>query len=110
MQLFPHQEAEFLDPGVSDHCAGLLTIKKDFNFGPKPFKFHGFFMSHNDFPQLLHKAWSTKFQGDPTRTFCLKLKEVKTTLKLLNKKEFWDISIKTIHAQEAPYSAQRQLQ
>ncbi|CDP05684.1 unnamed protein product [Coffea canephora] len=67
----------------------------------KPFKFHGFWMSHNDFPQLLHKAWRTEFQGDPMRTFCLKLKEVKTALKELNKKEFWDISAKTIHAQEA---------
>ena len=50
MQLFPHKEAELLDLRVSDHCVGLLTIKKDFNFGPKPFKFHGFLMSHNDFP------------------------------------------------------------
>ena len=105
MQLFPHQEAEFLDPGVSDHCAGLLIIKKYFNFGPKPFKFHGFWMSHNDFLQLLHKTWPIEFQGDRMRTFCLMLKEAKTILKELNKKEFWDISAKTIHAQEALYSA-----
>ena len=42
MQLFPHQEDEFLVPDVSDHCAGLLSIKQQFNFGPKLFQFHGF--------------------------------------------------------------------
>lgn len=42
-------DVEFLQRGVFDHSAMVILIGKQKNFGPKPFKFFGFWAEHENF-------------------------------------------------------------
>ncbi|KAL3519686.1 hypothetical protein ACH5RR_017835 [Cinchona calisaya] len=107
---FPNAEVEFLDPLISDHSPGLVSIKEEFNAGPKPFKFHSFWMKHLQFKKILRSNWIDEDYGNPMRTLCIKLKNLKGHLKELNKKHYSNISTMVLQIKEELWMTQQRLQ
>jgi hypothetical protein len=52
LNLFGNTAVTFLEGGISDHSAALVTVEDFHNFGPKPFKFFNFWTEHRN-------SWST---------------------------------------------------
>lgn len=53
LKCFPMTDTEFLLPSISDHILISMVIKEAFNFVPKPFHFHSFWMKHPDFGRIV---------------------------------------------------------
>ncbi|XP_071923108.1 uncharacterized protein [Coffea arabica] len=68
----------------------------DFNVGPKPFKFHSFWMAHGQFQDILKSAWTQHVSGNPVKVFTAKLKIVKQEMRKLNKKNYSQISYRVV--------------
>ncbi|XP_039048777.1 uncharacterized protein LOC120189611 [Hibiscus syriacus] len=61
---FPSSFVEFLSPGVSDHCMGIIWLTKDTpSDRPKPFKFFNFWTLHPNFLKVIEQSWQITFQG-----------------------------------------------
>ncbi|KAL3529793.1 hypothetical protein ACH5RR_009115 [Cinchona calisaya] len=93
-------EAEFVNPGISDHSLAIMRLKNSFNTGPKPFKFNQFLMKHPSYPDLLASKWNEVVTGDPMFCLCMKLKNLKGNLRTLNKKHFSSISLRVRQAKD----------
>lgn len=87
----PHFQLDYEPPLTSDHSRGILTIQKDLNFGPKPFKFMKGWLKHPKFKQILMDSWGEYVSGNPLDRLTKKLKCLKIALKSLNKDEYSDI-------------------
>ncbi|XP_077215839.1 uncharacterized protein LOC143850475 [Tasmannia lanceolata] len=85
---FPLPFAEFLPPGISDHCPISISIEPHQSLGPKPFKFMNMWLEDQSIYPIVERAWSIKVKGNPMYQLCQKLKEVKAHLKEWNKDTF----------------------
>ncbi|KAK4364367.1 hypothetical protein RND71_015725 [Anisodus tanguticus] len=84
LQAYGHVEADFLNPGASDHSLIYPEYKPHVNIHTKPFKLFKTMMEHADFRSILESVWLKNYNG--TRLFQLwqKLKDLKIALKGLN--------------------------
>ncbi|XP_019248485.1 PREDICTED: uncharacterized protein LOC109227745 [Nicotiana attenuata] len=86
LQQYSHIEAEFMDPGVSDHSPILIHIsqhKKGLH--PKPFKLYKNVMEHPEFRNIVQEVWQQRTQEEHINKIWKKLKALKNGLKDLNK-------------------------
>lgn len=84
-------------PGVSDHCALVLTVLPK-KLKACPFRFYNFWMSDYRFKDLLISAWSQEVRGLARLSF--KLKSFKPLCKELHKKSYSNISARVVTARE----------
>ncbi|XP_074318507.1 uncharacterized protein LOC141655320 [Silene latifolia] len=56
LQTFTQSSAQFLPPGISDHCPAVLTFHND-PIPKKQFKFLNCWASHPDFSIIVARAW-----------------------------------------------------
>ncbi|GKV50648.1 hypothetical protein SLEP1_g57349 [Rubroshorea leprosula] len=91
--VFPNTTAEFLPPGCSDHCAGLVDIKiPEETRDRKPFKFFNFWAKHENFLALVKQSWETNsVHGCYMFQLCKKLKALKLVLRKLNREHYSDL-------------------
>ncbi|KAL7161753.1 hypothetical protein ACSBR2_042265 [Camellia fascicularis] len=88
--------ANFLPSGVSDHSPVVVTISDEVTSYKKPFKFFNFWSKHEDFLPLVANEWSQYIHGVLMFRVCQKLRNLKSVLKALNKKDFSDISTRVL--------------
>ncbi|KAI8536166.1 hypothetical protein RHMOL_Rhmol10G0235300 [Rhododendron molle] len=96
---FPHAEAVFLPPGISDHCLMSVTMVPPLG-GRKPFKFFNFWLQHPQFQQILVSSWNEGVDGTPMYALTTKLKRLKGVLKSMNLKCYSNISRRVAEARE----------
>ncbi|XP_074283610.1 uncharacterized protein LOC141608150 [Silene latifolia] len=88
---FPQTAAQFLPPGVSDHCPALLTFPGD----PVPkrqFKFLDCWIDHPDFHHKVAAAWNIRVTGNSMFRLMAKLKNTRVCLKQLHADHFSHIT------------------
>lgn len=61
-------KVEFLPPNVSDHSQVSVRTVDTIDFGPKPFKFHSFWLKHEQFSDVLRASWSLVVVGNPLKS------------------------------------------
>ena len=83
--------AEALTPGISDHSPILVRVMESPKY-KKAFIFFNLWVDHPSFKQIVQEGWRTEVQGSAMFRVVQKLKSVKNGLKLLNRREFCDIS------------------
>lgn len=88
---FPESEAIFLAPGVSDHCAILVTVLPEVRVR-RPFKFFNFWLKNSKFKEALVSSWDSPLVSSVRSRLGLKLKRLKPVLKGLNQHYYSDIS------------------
>ncbi|KAH7864873.1 hypothetical protein Vadar_019674 [Vaccinium darrowii] len=96
---FSNTKSVFGAPGISDHSTILVTIRLS-SGGEKPFKFFDFWMSNPQFKTLFLQAWNQRVSGQPMARLSLKLKCLKSLLRILNKSCFSDLSKRVMEAKE----------
>nr|XP_016495240.1 PREDICTED: uncharacterized protein LOC107814346 [Nicotiana tabacum] len=84
-QTYGHLEADFLEPGVSDHSPIVIKLWKRRTIYPKPFKLYMLTMDHKDFNPMVNKVWEQQERHDPMALIWLKLKRLKDEAKGLHK-------------------------
>ncbi|XP_039067947.1 uncharacterized protein LOC120213999 [Hibiscus syriacus] len=90
---FHNSFVEFLAPWPSENCMALVWLNKDPHTNrPKPFKFFNFWTKHPNFLPEIQSSWQQSMQGNPMMYFFLKLKNLKTCLRNLNKDCYSNIS------------------
>ncbi|XP_018458827.2 uncharacterized protein LOC108829724 [Raphanus sativus] len=90
---FPHSQATFLPPDISDHAPAILNLAVNLpTSGTKPFKFFNYLTKHPLFYQTVLQAWhqSGSIAWDLSH-LCVKLKKIKSDIKKLNRENFSDI-------------------
>jgi hypothetical protein len=55
---FGGTKVDFPSAGVSDHSPAIITVDTLVSFGPKPFKFCNFWLTHKDYFEWLSSCWS----------------------------------------------------
>lgn len=90
---YPHSQASFLAPEISDHCPNILDLAVNLpRAGTKPFKFFNYLTKHPDFCQVVGLGWNQcGGAGLDFSHLCWKLKQIKRVLKKLNKDKFSNI-------------------
>lgn len=90
---YPHSQATFLAPEISDHCPNVLNLAVDLpRAGTKPFKFFNYLTKLPDFCQLVGTGWNQcGGAGLDLSHLCWKLKQIKRVLKKLNRENFSNI-------------------
>ncbi|KAH7834595.1 hypothetical protein Vadar_017721 [Vaccinium darrowii] len=99
VDLFSDSEVVGHAPGVSDHCALVLTVLPK-KFKACPFRFYNFWMADSRFQDLLISAWSQEVGGNPLTRLNLKLKGFKPLCKELHRKSYSMISARVLAARE----------
>jgi hypothetical protein len=66
--------------GISDHRPIALSLVKEENLGPIPFKFNPIWMDSPDSPPLISSIWSTWVDGTPVYIWEQKLKKAKQAI------------------------------
>ncbi|XP_028117450.1 uncharacterized protein LOC114315081 [Camellia sinensis] len=85
---YPESSASFLPSGISDHSPAVVNISETKTSFKKPFKYFDFWSKHPDFLNCVSATWDQFIRGVPMFRVCQKLKQLKTALKLLNKKDY----------------------
>ncbi|GAA0170282.1 hypothetical protein LIER_24579 [Lithospermum erythrorhizon] len=57
--IFVHVRA----PGLSDHCALIISLNQEVIHGPYPFKYKRFWEEHPLYYEILKKSWSYQAEG-----------------------------------------------
>ncbi|XVF72303.1 hypothetical protein PTKIN_Ptkin12aG0110000 [Pterospermum kingtungense] len=81
----------FLSPGISDHCPGLLKIRKQGQQPPRPFKFFNFWADKGSFLDTVRSSWEVDVDENPMENLFRKLKRLKPVLRDFNKRFFSNI-------------------
>ncbi|XP_074301138.1 uncharacterized protein LOC141632490 [Silene latifolia] len=92
-ETFSQTTAHFLDPGISDHCPGLLSFH-DNDRPRKHFKFLNCWTEHPQFLQLVDEAWTHSPNGNSMFRLMSKLKTVKKVLRHLHSEHYANIGEK----------------
>ncbi|XP_074277308.1 uncharacterized protein LOC141600949 [Silene latifolia] len=87
---FTQTAAQFLPPGISDHCPALLTFPGD-PAPKKQFKFLDCWIDHPDFHHQVAVAWTSRGTVDSMFRFMAKLKNTRGCLKQLHSAHFSSI-------------------
>lgn len=95
---YPQNEAEFLNPGISDHSPIVLSWLPNIPKGPSPFKFFLTWMKDPEFANVLQSVWAENVTGNPMLRLMKKLKALKTSLKAWSKEKLGSISIQVTGA------------
>ncbi|XP_059629653.1 uncharacterized protein LOC132272541 [Cornus florida] len=98
---FPLSECEFLPQRISNHSPMVVKFG---NPNPRrniPFKFFNFLGDHRDFLTTTSVMWGANVNDHTMFQVTRKLKLLKQHLKLLNTKEFSEISSRVIEVKEA---------
>lgn len=66
MGLHGNTKVEFLDGGVSDHSASVITVGKLKSFGPCLFKYFTYCSDNAEFLNWVTEGWSMEVEGVPT--------------------------------------------
>ncbi|XP_060212076.1 uncharacterized protein LOC132639653 [Lycium barbarum] len=77
-------EADFLNPGMSDHTPILIQYLPQTHTHPKPFKLFSTVMEHPDFTNILDTVWGKNIVGTKMFKLWMKSKMLKEGLKGLN--------------------------
>ncbi|XP_020243133.1 uncharacterized protein LOC109821354 [Asparagus officinalis] len=96
-------------PGLSDHSPAFVSIYDDCVQGKKPFKFFKMWTKHPSFIPIVSKTWQSSVEGYKMYSVSTKLKLLKSNLKELNKKHFYNISEQVQRARVALEEVQRNL-
>ncbi|KAL2935490.1 50S ribosomal protein L3 organellar chromatophore [Bienertia sinuspersici] len=80
--------AIFLSEGPSDHCPALIKGSDNNGGGKKPFKYFRMWAQAQDYEKRVDEAWNWKGGGTDMYVLTRKLKQVKSSMKDLNKKGF----------------------
>ena len=89
--IFQYAEAEFLPPGISDHCPMLIRSGIHCPSRKKPFKFINSWVLDPSFDEIVQSKWNTNMEGSLLYQASQKLKLLKSKVKLLNRSSFSDI-------------------
>ncbi|GJW33357.1 putative RNA-directed DNA polymerase [Tanacetum coccineum] len=84
MSSFPSSYALFLPFMLSDHTPAVLVIPSIVHVKAKPFKFHNYLSSKDEFMPLVKNVWSNKVDGFSMFSLVSKLKMLKKPLRKLN--------------------------
>ncbi|XP_075076803.1 uncharacterized protein LOC142163419 [Nicotiana tabacum] len=82
---YRHLEANFVEPGVSDHSPIVVQLWKRKTIYPRPFKLYMVTMDHKDFTPMVNRVWQQQVEHDLMELIWLKLKRLKEEAKGLNK-------------------------
>ncbi|XP_059659110.1 uncharacterized protein LOC132305492 [Cornus florida] len=93
-------ECEFLPHGVSDHSPMVVKVGNPNPRRNSLFRFFNFLGNHRDFLSTVTNAWDVRVDGNSMFQVTRKLKSLKQHLKLLNTKEFSEISLRVIAAKD----------
>eukprot|EP00253_Pinus_taeda_P022245 PITA_22245 len=66
---------------TSDHKAVFLSLDKETNLGPLPFKYNKSWDSHEEFCSLVQNQWAKEITGSPHYVWETKLKQLRTVIK-----------------------------
>nr|GEU35244.1 hypothetical protein [Tanacetum cinerariifolium] len=80
---FPSSFAHFLPYMLSDHSPAVIAIPKIASVKAKPFKFHNFLTTKDDFIPVVKRVWSNKVEGFAMFGLVSKLKLLKKPLRKL---------------------------
>ncbi|XP_020245145.1 uncharacterized protein LOC109823271 [Asparagus officinalis] len=107
---FNASHAEFLLPSFSDHSPALISIYEDCMQGEKPFKFFKIWIKYPSFSPTVLDIWKETIGGYKMFSVYKKLKLLRESLKVLNKKHFYNIREQVQRARIALKDAQKDLQ
>ncbi|XP_074305736.1 uncharacterized protein LOC141640956 [Silene latifolia] len=88
---FTQTTAQFLPPGISDHCPALLSFSND-PLPKKQFKFLNCWIDHPEFLSKVAEAWQISPVGNSMHRLMAKLKNTKKSLSALHLAHFSNIS------------------
>ncbi|XP_074288545.1 uncharacterized protein LOC141613701 [Silene latifolia] len=88
---FPSSFALSLPPGVPDHSPLLVTVAPAGSI-KRRFSFLNIWHDHSDYKRLIATAWQIPCYGSPMYQLFHKLKSVRSSLQILHKESFSDIS------------------
>lgn len=96
--IFPQAYVSHLTALNSDHRPLLLHTNPVTSASPKPFRFESMWTRDPNATDVILKAWSRPFRGDPITTLLSKLRTTKEALKAWNRHSFGNIQmiIKTL--------------
>ncbi|XP_074300066.1 uncharacterized protein LOC141631271 [Silene latifolia] len=83
---FTQTTAQFLPPGISDHCPALLSFSND-PLPKKQFKFLNCWIDHPEFLSKVAEAWQISPVGNSMHRLMAKLKNTKKSLVKLKQAE-----------------------
>ena len=106
---FPNATADFLPPGLSDHCPAVVQMGLPLPQLRKPFRFFDFLTDHPAFASLVEEAWAIPVEGSPLFKICSKLKRVKSALRSLNQSSFSNLPLRSSLARQHLLDLQDQL-
>ncbi|KAK2658156.1 hypothetical protein Ddye_004689 [Dipteronia dyeriana] len=86
--------------GRQDHHPLLVSGSASVSLGPRPFMFHGMWVSHPSFLNLVRLVWSSSFIGSGTGIVVQKLKLLKKALRKWNLEVFRNITLNVTKANE----------
>lgn len=91
MELFTDSEVVGHPPGISDHCALVMTVVHN-KFKACPFRFFNFWMADDRVRGLIDSSWNQDVRGDPMLRLSSKLRRLKPVLKVFHKKHYGNLS------------------
>ena len=109
MSCFPNAAADFLPPGLSDHCPAVVHLGLPIPKLRKPFRFFDFLSDHPSFASSVEEAWATPVEGSPLFQICSKLKRVKIALRSLNISCYSNLQSRSALARQHLLDLQHQL-
>ena len=83
--------ASFFTKGPSDHSPVIVSVSENKKIG-KPFRFFDFWVENEKFIPAVRQVWGQFVRGSLMFRVCRKLKDLKSPLKELNRREYSDIS------------------
>ena len=103
---FTESEANFLDPGASDHSPIVVNTGMHLHTRKPPFKFFNFWTAHESCEDVVCQVWGEPLWGTAQYSLCQKLKRLKVSLKALNCEFYANLHSRTNLARENLFKIQ----
>ena len=88
LRLYAGLFVQYLAPGISDHSPLLFTLQAASHQGGRPFKFMNIMADHVGFIDTVGKAWNLVNRSYRLQSVRLKIKTVKSELKMMQIQKF----------------------
>ncbi|KAH0655765.1 hypothetical protein KY285_030647 [Solanum tuberosum] len=72
-----HIEAEYMQPGISDHSPAVVHCRQQTNLHPKPFRLYVTVMEHPNFKGIVQQVWQRQRGGNAMEILWENLKQLK---------------------------------